>query len=451
MKTRYAIISALLLCAAVPAGAQSFQEGFLLSNYRLGYRYNPAMGNDTDMISIGQVGMNIRSNVGAAAFLYPRDGQVVTGLHSSVSGSEFLGNLQELNYTMGNLDYNIAAYGIARGGAYHSFEVNVRGMYGVTVPRTLFEVVKMGMDDGQVYDLSRFRITDQLYAELAYGYSRRLGDIISVGARAKLLVGVDALDAGITEFNMASGSPELNSNVAMQVDMTSKSSAIQTDEFGNMDFSRWLKRDKWRLPAGGGLALDLGFVLTPVESLDLSVSLLDLGAMVWYYGNAFNATGSVEFAGLDGLTIDQMNETELVTILKDEGEGALDSFVFTKRKDNVRWGMVPFQAHVGARYRMPFWQALSVGVTGMFTEVRGMPYKEARLGVGVCPLDWLDLTANYGVGSFGTVFGVAGSVRFLRFRATFGLQNGFGGVIPYTSRPLQANNRTLTFGLTYDL
>ncbi|MCR5276472.1 MAG: DUF5723 family protein [Bacteroidales bacterium] len=451
MKTRYAIISALMLCAALPAGAQAFQEGFLLSNYRLGYRYNPALGNDSDMISIGQFGLNTRGNVGAAAFLYPRDGEVVTALHSSVSGSEFLGNLQELNYGLGNVNYNLASYGIARGGAYHTFEVNVRGQFGGTVPKTFFEVVKMGMDDGKDYDLSRFGGFGQLYAELAYGYSRRLGDIISVGARAKLLVGLNALSMKVTSFNMSSGSPELSSEVAMQVDMTSKSSAIQTDEFGNMDFSRRIARDKWRLPAGGGLAVDLGFVVTPLEGLDLSVSLLDLGAMVWYYGNAFNASGELEFTGLEGLTLDQMNKDGLLDIVKEKGEDALDTFVFTKRRDNVRVAMVPFQAHVGARYRMPFWQGLSVGMTGMFTEVQGLPYKEARLGVGVCPLDWLDLTANYGVGSYGTVFGVAGSVRFLRFRATFGLQNGFGGTIPYTNWALQANNKTLTFGLTYDL
>ena len=452
MKTRYAIAAALLcLCAALPTGAQAFPEGFMLSNYRLGYRYNPAIGNDVDMISVGQFGMNNRANVGAAAFLYPRGGEVVTALHSSVSSEEFLGNLQESNYRLGSLNYNLVSYGIARGGAYHTFEANLRGLYGISVPKTIFEIAKLGMDEGKVYNLSNFRGLGNLYADLAYGYSRRLGDIVSVGARVHLLVGLNAIDARVTRFDMELGAQDVDVKLETDVDMTSRLSGIQTDETGKMDFTRRLKRDKWRLPSGAGLAVDLGFVVTPIEGLDISVSLLELGALVWYYGNAFTATGNTTFLGLSGLTMDEMNVDYLKGVMTEYGKAALEDFSAYKKSKNVQLQMVPFQSHVGIKYRMPFWEALSVGATGMFTEYQGMPYKEARLGVAVCPLDWLDLTANYGVGSYGTVFGVAGSVRFLRFRATFGLQNGFGGTIPYTSTPLQANSKTLTFGLTYDL
>ena len=442
---------ALLSCAALPAGAQAFPEGFMLGNYRLAYRYNPAIGNDTDMISVGQFGLNTRANVGAAAFLYPRDGEVVTALHSSVSGEEFLGNLQERNYNLSSLNYNLLSYGIARAGAYHTFELNVRGMFGAVVPKSVFEIIKMGADDGKVYDLSDFRGFGNLYADLAYGYSRRLGDIISVGARAHLLVGLNALDARMTGFDVQVGSEGAEFVMAADVDMTSRMFGIQTDEYGNMDFSRRLKRDKWRLPSGAGLAVDLGFVITPVEGLDISASLLDLGAMLWYYGNAFKATETTSFEGLQGMTMDEMRNGGLQQTLRGVSDDARANFQARKNSRNVQVSMVPFQAHVGIKYRMPFYEALSAGLTGMVTDWQGMPYKEARLALGLCPIDWIDLTANYGVGSYGTVFGVAGSVRVLRFRATFGLQNGFGGTIPYSSRPLLANSKTVTLGITYDL
>ena len=112
---------------------------------------------------------------------------------------------------------------------------------------------------------------------------------------------------------------------------------------------------------------------------------------------------------------------------------------------------IPFQANAGIKYVMPFYDRLNVGVIGQYNGYAGRPYWEARFGVGVNPLKWLDLSANIGRGSFGTVFGVAGSVCIGRFRIQGGLQNGFGGTIPYEGTPLQPNSKTITFGLTYDI
>ena len=43
----------LALSAIVSLNAQSFQEGFLLNNYRLSFRYNPALHVEGDFISVG--------------------------------------------------------------------------------------------------------------------------------------------------------------------------------------------------------------------------------------------------------------------------------------------------------------------------------------------------------------------------------------------------------------
>ena len=443
-------LGAALLCAAFQAGAQSFQEGFLLSSYRLGYRYNPAMGNDSDMISVGQFGMNTRANVGAAAFLYPRDGEVVTGLHRSVSGAELLGNLQKDNYLTSSLNYNLLSYGIARGSAYHTFELNARAFGGASVPIEIVELVKMGTTRSS-FDMSDLRVQGNVYGELAYGYSRRLSDALAVGARAKLLVGLYAADMRATRLDVNTDSEALRAHLQAQLDLTSRSGGIETDEDGFMNYRRWLARDKWRLPSGVGLAFDMGVLVTPVEGLDISASVLDLGGLLWYYGNAGSLDNELSFEGLGQVTLDDANRSGLTGILTNLRNDALADVKFSKVKDNVRMAVVPFQVHAGVKYRMPFYDALSVGVTGQLLGGHGMPYKEVRAGVALRPWNWLDVTANYGVGSYGTVFGVAGSVRVLRFRATFGLQNGFGGTIPYTSTPLQANFKTVTVGVTYDL
>ena len=94
MRKLFILIAALIL-SAISLQAQSFQQSLFLDGYRLGYRYNPALQNESGFLSVGQFENQTRNNFGASSFLYPRDGEVVTALHSSVSADEFLGSLND--------------------------------------------------------------------------------------------------------------------------------------------------------------------------------------------------------------------------------------------------------------------------------------------------------------------------------------------------------------------
>ena len=65
----------ILFVAASVAGAQSFQQALFLDGYRLGYRYNPALQNESGFLSVGQWESQLRNNIGAASFLYPETGK----------------------------------------------------------------------------------------------------------------------------------------------------------------------------------------------------------------------------------------------------------------------------------------------------------------------------------------------------------------------------------------
>ena len=61
------------------------------------------------------------------------------------------------------------------------------------------------------------------------------------------------------------------------------------------------------------------------------------------------------------------------------------------------------------------------------------------------------MTANFGTGARGLVFGAAVEFKFHHFRLSGGLQNGFGGTVPDSGTPLKPNFSVFTVGLTYDL
>ena len=442
---------AALLFAFVPASAQTFQEGFFLDGYTLGFRYNPAISNESGFIGGVQFINQTRNNVGAASFLYPtEDGGLVTGLHKSISADKFLGSLPDISYFNRAIDFSIVSYGWRRGDNYHTVEASVKGLYDASLPKEIFQIAKLGTRQQQ-YDLSGFQVGAKAYAELAYGYSRKLSDIVSVGARAKLLIGIESLRYDIDRFDMSFSEDGYEASICANLDFTSRMGKFRTDEEGHMKLLSLSAKDKLHWPSGGGLAVDLGVVVTPVEGLTISVSALNLGAMVWYYGNAGRSAGIVQFNGFDNLTLDQIKEKKILdqfNLLKDE---FLSSMQLMSVKKRVCVETVPFTINAAVKYAMPFYNALSIGVSGNYVHWIGMSYKEFRGSLAWNLSRKLGITGNIGKGDYGMVWGAALSVGIYKFHLNAGIQNGFGGTIPYSSTPLKANNKCMTVGLTYDL
>ena len=428
---RWYLSLAALFCAALCLNAQSFQEGFFLRNYNQAYRYNPAfVGND--FLSILQINNSLQNNVGAKSFLFPMDdGSLVTGLHASVPASTFPGMLPESCRFRGDLNIGLFAYGFRKGDAFHTFELNARVLYGVSVPKQLFELAKLGTGSGTV-KVGDFRLDAGLFAELAYGYGRRLNDWLSVGGRAKILLPMYGGLFDISKLYLTASEEELSIGYLGELYATSRKGGM-------------------KMFNGAGLAADLGLVATPAEGLTLSLSLLDLGGMYWYYGYRGSSSGPFTFNGFADITSDQLNAQSLKDMLLGKGKELLNVVKPVQLDGKWRWQLLNMEANLGMKYEMPFYRRLAVGATGRYLRTAGLPYWEGRLGLDINPLDWLDLTGNLGYGTHGRVWGVAASVKLGHFRVTGGVQNGFGGTIPKKSILLAPNFKSFSFGLSYDL
>lgn len=450
MKKHIIFAVAVLLLAGAGLYAQSFQEGFFLDNYRLNYRYNPAIANDGDFLSVGQWSNQTLNNVGASNFLYPREEGLVTALHSSVSVNDFLGSLPEKLAAGGNINFNLFSYGFARGDNYHTIEANVRSLYSATMPKGLFEIVKLGNGEGG-YDLSGIGMSGNAYAELAYGYSRKLSDIVSIGVRAKLLLGVDAIDYKVSKFDLEFGQDDITANFQADMDLTSRWSKVHPDEDGyyKLDLFSLSSKDRWRLPSGAGLALDFGIIVKPFDGFTFSASLLDVGGIIWYYGNAGQSQGTAVFSGVKDLSFESLKEGDFSAVIDDVKNEFLAP-VMLKAGPRTKFSLVPVNANMVVKYDLPFYKALSLGLTGNYLNWSGGSYYEGRFAAA-----WngklLGITADIGTGKLGMVYGAALNAAVGHFRLTAGFSNGFGGTIPYRSIPLKANARVLTLGLTYAL
>lgn len=443
------ILAALVLTAA-SVNAQTFQQALFLDGYRLSYRYNPALQNQDSFLSVGQWENQSRNNFGAASFLYPREGEVVTALHSSVTPEQFLGSLKEDNYLGGNINFNLFSHGWRKDNAYHTIEANVRALYSVSLPIEIFAIAKLGTGDTN-YDLSGLSLAGNAFAELAYGYSNQLADFISVGARIKLLVGVDALNYRLSRMDLTMNENAYTADLEADLDLTSRWRKIRPDEDGYLNFLDLSAKDRWKLPSGAGLAADLGVVITPLEGLTLSASLVDFGGILWYYGNAGKSQGTIQFEGVKELSLEEIKNLDL----KRQFKGVLDDFVESVRIKSVAsrksLEAIPFNVNLGIRYELPFYRALSLGATGNYLGLKGMSYREVRGALAWNPWKWLGVMGNAGTGTFGPVWGFACNLAISRFRLNVGYSDGFSGKVPYTGTPLGPNNKVVTLGLTYDL
>ena len=401
-------------------------------------------------VRVGEFQSNSRNNVGAASFLYPSGDKLVTGLHSSVSDETFLNNLAAVNSAYSQIGYNLVAYGWKDSKCgFHTIEVGAKVNYGVSVPMEIFRILKTGTAQSP-YDLSSLRAFGNLYGEIAYGYSLPLGDNFSLGGRVKLLVGLNSVDLSARNFALTMNESEYRLDLDADIDLTNRNKKIGADEEGYLDYTSFTGKGKLGFPTGGGLAMDLGFVWKPFNGFTLSASVLDLGGILWYYGNAGTSAGSYSFEGLKDVTIAELDQDKIVSKLKAAGEEFLGVIKPMAVDGRFKLKAVPFSANMKASYAMPFWERLSVDASGLYTGYDYCaPYWEARGGLSLDFPEVFHLGLSAGSGTCGFVYGACASVDFASFRLHAGYENGIGGVMPYSETPLKANNKVVTLGLTY--
>jgi len=444
------ILITVLSFVGLSLSAQSFQEGVFLDGYSLGFRDNPALSNEGTVLGLAQWNSWAQGNYGAANFLFLRNGEVVTGFHESVSSEEFLGALKPDNFKNGAIDFNIFSYAWRKGEAYHSIGASVRAHYSYSMPQEFFAFLKDGNAQEGV-DLNGFSAKGKAYLDLSYGYSRPINDWLSLGARVKLLVGLAGANADVTKMSLVLSGEQYKMDMEADVDLPSRKGRMRQNEDGSLSLLSLNRKQRWNGPQGGGLAVDLGALMKPADGLSISVSALNLGGLLWYYGNAGKAQGSITFEGFEDLSYEEIQEGKILDQFKDELEEAGENAKYWPADKRFRLEAVPLTLNAGARYELPFYRPLSVGLTGSFMGWSNMSYAETRLALAWNHSANLGILADVGVGSYGLVWGTALTLGFRNFHLHAALQNGFGGTIPYTSTQLKANDKTLSIGLSYNL
>lgn len=404
---RIITLSLLLATFSLSIGAQTLTSGYFLEGNLQRSQLNPAFQGEHQYLAfpaLSNVNVGLNGNVGLGNFLYPynQNGQALTTyLSGTVDAESFLNSLPERARLEEQLDMTLLAIGTRKGENYNTFTVSLHENAAVFVPKTFFELTKLGLQQ-ESYSFSGLGAKARAYADVAFAHSHTITENLKVGGRAHLLIGFADASVTLDKLNMT-----MNENRWMaEAQATGRAalfgtSVLTLDEKGfpdGVEFKPALT--SW------GAGLDLGAEYNMgdlVEGLSLSAALADLGFFQWKSSYLVGShEGTFEYTGLGEIDPEHMDLDEQLSKI---GEDALDLMnLYFQPNEERRTSLSPL-FRLGADYKMPFWNKMSASVlyTQRFDEMT--PFADGRVFLNIAPLEFLELSANVGVSTFGTEFG----------------------------------------------
>ena len=410
-KASYSFLFAILLfCFHPSVSAQDLETGYFLGGNPYAFRLNPAFQSERNILSIalGQTGLGTWSNLGFSTLLYPdvSDGHLYTFLNDKVDAHEFLHNIKKNNSLDADVRLNLLTIGFWAGERFYTLDFNIRSLNALTVPYDMFGFWKEGAESRNQFDFSGLGFRSQTFAETAFGWSKNYDDRFCVGFRVKALVGALELNAMARNMKLAMSNDRWEVQAQSFLYGSSPSLAYHLDEDGNPDpASIYLKDDSWG-PAGFGGAIDLGVSWNVLPTLTLSASVLDFGGVRWNREIQFvSPETSYVWAPSENEEADSGDWDEELGHAMDALSG-----VFRFKDANGRGGafdFLPLQVLLGAEFRMPFYERLSVGALYSGRMGSGYGRQTGRISLNWNPLNFLSMSTGMTLNRLGESLGFA--------------------------------------------
>ncbi|MBE6208790.1 MAG: hypothetical protein E7128_00930 [Rikenellaceae bacterium] len=469
-------LTAMLSLVAFGASAQLktsyFMEG---STYR--YDMNPALTPIRGYIKLPALNlfsMNMDNNLlSIDRFLFNKNGETVTFLHKSVTEQEFLKKFKRDN-NMG-IDLNVPLLGFGDYGKHYfwSFDLNLRAMGNVSVPRDMFRMIK-SLGNGTC-DMGNLRFDLNSYMQASLGFTFPIGEHVITGLKVKGLLGLAHATANLDNLKLSfseeritasahgyieAGMAGINLNkVREQGDKYTLSlGGSDSEEEGTggdemPDLSDALEFNIADLPKtikNGGFAIDLGVEVNLLQDqLHLSASVIDLG-WIWYKNSASFSTNTID-ATWEGANLSQLINGEDFDVLK-ELKGNYSEIVLTNTGKNTVVSRLATQLNVGAEYGF-LKNKISIGLLSHTKFYESHTYSELTASLNLRAGKWFSASfshsfLNNGLQSMGFAINIHPK-GFNLFLGTDYIPLGFAKLPAIEDLPIRISLPVDNFGLSF--
>lgn len=347
--------------------------------------------------------------------LYVKDGSLVTFLHPEYGNKDALYNkIMKSNGVDFEADISLLGFGFrVKEKGYVTINTSFRTDVSLSYPKELISLGLYGMPDTvnvNSYKLGPSAIVNS-YIDLNGGYSEQINEKWTVGGRLHLLFGLANIKANMEGITLNTSEQQWNISGDVKGNMAIPAVNMEVDENGNVlgietvsSVEQFLETYKVNI----GASVDLGAVYKPIPELKISLSVKDLGFMVWRNG-ATSLNGGLDYT-YNGLNIDSKNTAYGDSILSDLKE----TINFSVANGNYTT-MMNGRIYAGVEYSF-LKNMMSVGVVSKTSYSYAHWDEEVTLAYNLRPCSWFGLSASYSFISSGfNTLGLAFNLRLPPF------------------------------------
>ena len=308
------------------------------------------------------------------------------------------------------------------------WQVRERGFFHINATERLISTMKVpkailnGMVDQNITMNEEFNImSSSAYAEVAFGYSHYINEQWTVGAKAKLLLGHGYMDATVDQFNFRSSTEE----VSLVAQGSLRQAGIMRDLIAlDLNNQSWT----YLIPSGYGAAFDLGVTYKPIEMVQISAAVTDLGFIKWTgqlgerkdlkpieggklsINETYSGAGDLQYD--DYISNGKFQMGDLMADLKNNLQLYKDEFLqYDPTTIDPITNMIHANLNIGVDAN--FWKnRVGVGVHSHTCFMTDTITEEVTLGAAFRPCRWFNIAASYSFlngksSNMGAAFGFA--------------------------------------------
>ena len=237
---------------------------------------------------------------------------------------------------------DVISFGFYKGKGFWSFNVGARADVDATIPKTMFDYLRATDADnfswsGESFDIRNEKLRLNAYIEVGAGYSRAINERLTVGGKAKLLLGAGSINLNINQLYMYGKDAGIDSEFQLKTDAYLEASAKGLDLEEENGYITDLDYNSFGI-SGYGAGIDLGASYQVMKNLTVSAAILDLGFISW-------GKSSTQIAESDkNTTIDKNNYSESSDVLD------FDLFGLKKKENKSRTTSLSPTMVIGGEY-----------------------------------------------------------------------------------------------------
>ena len=260
--------------------AQYLRSSYFMEGSSTRIQLNPALQPKRGYVNlpgIGSVNAEVATNslgIQDVIDVFDSDGEFY-------NNDKFYNRLKGMNEVNISANTDVISFGFYKGKGFWSFNVGARADVDATIPKTIFDYLRATDADnfswsGESFDIRNEKLRLNAYIEVGAGYSRAINERLTVGGKAKLLLGAGNINLNINQLYMYGKDAGIDSEFQLKTDAYLEASAKGLDLEEENGYITDLDYNSFGI-SGYGAGIDLGASYQVMKNLTVSAAILDLG------------------------------------------------------------------------------------------------------------------------------------------------------------------------------